>query len=246
MRVDGRAPNELRPVRILVDFLQNPLSSVLIELGKTVVLCTVSLEEKVPPFLKGTGTGWISAEYAFLPGATPERTPRETLGRRGRSQEIQRLIGRVLRAVTDLTKLGERTLWVDCDVLNADGGTRTASVTGAFIALKRATQKLLDKGIIQEDPILEYLAGVSVGKIGNTFLLDLNYEEDQLAEVDANFFLTESGKVVEIQASAEKGLFTWEDLTMMKELAEKGIHDLINLQKEALYGGKNPPHRNNQ
>ncbi len=236
MRVDGRAPTELRPVKVLVDFLRNPLSSVLIELGQTVVLCTVTLEEKVPSFLKGTGTGWITAEYAFLPGATPERTPRETLGRKGRSQEIQRLIGRVLRAVTDLTKLGERTLWVDCDVLNADGGTRTASVTGAFIALKRSVIKLMEKGLIQEDPVLEYVAGVSVGKIGGTYFVDLNYEEDQLAEVDANFFLTESGKVVEIQASAEKGFFTWEELTEMKKLAERGIHELIQIQKEAIHG----------
>lgn len=236
MRVDGRAPTELRPVKVLVDFLRNPLSSVLMELGHTVVLCTVTLEEKVPPFLKGTGTGWITAEYAFLPGATPERTPRETLGRKGRSQEIQRLIGRVLRAVTDLTKLGERTLWVDCDVLNADGGTRTASVTGAFIALKRSVIKLMEKGLIQEDPVLEYVAGVSIGKIGGTYFVDLNYEEDHLAEVDANFFLTESGKVVEIQASAEKGFFTWEELTEMKKLAERGIHQLIQIQREAIHG----------
>ncbi|MGB9761058.1 MAG: ribonuclease PH [Caldimicrobium thiodismutans] len=234
MRNDGRAYNELRPVKIIVDFLKNPLSSVLIELGNTVVLCTVSLEEKVPPFLKGTGTGWITAEYAFLPGSTIERTPREILGRKGRSQEIQRLIGRVLRAVTDLTKLGERTLWIDCDVLNADGGTRTASVVGAFVALKRAIQKLLERGLITENPILEYVAGISVGKIGENFYLDLNYEEDTMAEVDANFFLTESGKIAEIQAGAEKVPFPWEDLLKMKELAEKGIKELIKKQKEAL------------
>ncbi len=234
MRTDGRAFDELRPVKIIVDFLKNPLSSVLIELGNTVILCTVSLDEKVPPFLKGTGTGWISAEYAFLPGATIERTPRETMGRKGRSQEIQRLIGRVLRAVTDLTKLGERTLWIDCDVLNADGGTRTASVTGAFVALKRAIYKLLERGLITENPILEYVAGISVGKIGENFYLDLNYEEDTLAEVDANFFLTESGKIAEIQAGAEKMPFPWEDFFKMKELAERGIRELILKQKEAL------------
>jgi len=234
MRGDGRAPDELRKVRFVIDFLKNPLSSVLIELGNTIVLCTVSLEEKVPPFLKGTGTGWITAEYAFLPGSTIERTPRETMGRKGRSQEIQRLIGRVLRAVTDLTKLGERTLWIDCDVLNADGGTRTASVTGAFVALKRAVKKLLERGVISEDPILEYVAGVSVGKIGENYYLDLNYEEDTLAEVDANFFLTESGKIAEIQAGAEKMPFPWEDFYRMKELAEKGIKELIQKQKEAL------------
>lgn len=236
MRGDGRAPDELRKIRFIIDFLKNPLSSVLIEMGNTIVLCTVSLEEKVPPFLKGTGTGWITAEYAFLPGSTIERTPRETMGRKGRSQEIQRLIGRVLRAVTDLTKLGERTLWIDCDVLNADGGTRTASVTGAFVALKRAVKKMLEKGLISEDPILEYVAGVSVGKIGENYYLDLNYEEDTLAEVDANFFLTESGKIAEIQAGAEKMPFPWEDFYKMKELAEKGIKELIQKQKEALDG----------
>lgn len=234
MRRDGRSPHEIRPVKIVLDFLKNPLSSVLIELGDTIVLCTVSLEEKVPPFLKGSGTGWISAEYAFLPGATVERTPRETMGRKGRSQEIQRLIGRVLRAVTDLSKLGERTLWVDCDVLNADGGTRTASLTCAFVALKRAVKKLIEREIIKEDSLLEYVAGISVGKIGGDLYLDLNYEEDLLAEVDANFFLTETGKIVEIQAAAEKGLFTWEELNKMKELAEKGIFQLIKKQKEVL------------
>lgn len=237
MRKEGRAFDELRPVKIGIDLLKNPLSSVLIEVGDTAVLCTVSLDEKVPSFLKGTGTGWITAEYAFLPGATPERSPRETLGRKGRSQEIQRLIGRVLRAVTDLTKLGERTLWVDCDVLNADGGTRCASVTGAFVALKRAIQKLRERDLLQEDPVLEYVAGVSVGKIGDTFYLDLNYEEDLLAEVDANFFLTESGRIAEIQAGAEKGLFAWEDLWEMKKLAERGIQRLIQIQKEALSEG---------
>ncbi len=237
MRKEGRAFDEIRQIKMVTDFLKNPLSSVLIEMGDTAVLCTVSLEEKVPSFLKGTGTGWITSEYAFLPGSTPERTPRETMGRKGRSQEIQRLIGRVLRSVTDLTKLGERTLWVDCDVLNADGGTRCASVTGAFVALKRAVQKLIERGILQEDPVLEYVAGVSVGKIGPTFYLDLNYEEDLLAEVDANFFLTESGKIAEIQAGAEKGLFAWEDFLEMKNLAEKGIYQLIQKQKEALREG---------
>ncbi|MCS7150535.1 MAG: ribonuclease PH [Caldimicrobium sp.] len=234
MRGEERSKDELRPLRIKVDFLPNPLSSVLIELGKTMVLCTVSLEEKVPSFLKGSGTGWITAEYAFLPAATLERSTREVLTRKGRSLEIQRLIGRVLRAVTDLPKLGERTLWVDCDVLNADGGTRTASVTGSVIALKLAFIKLINRGIIAEDPLMEYAAGVSVGKIGGDFYLDLDYEEDQLAEVDANFFLTESGKIVEIQAGAEKGLFTWEDLSTMKDLAWKGISSLINKQREVL------------
>ncbi|MCS7199125.1 MAG: ribonuclease PH [Caldimicrobium sp.] len=234
MRKNKRTKDELRPLKITLEFTSNALSSVLIELGKTMVLCTVSLEERVPSFLKGSGTGWITAEYALLPGATLERTPREILTRKGRSLEIQRLIGRVLRAITDLSKLGERTLWIDCDVINADGGTRTASVIGSFIALKLAFKKLKERGLLEEDPIKEYVAGVSVGKIGNDFYLDLDYEEDQLAEVDANFFMTEMGRIVEIQAGAEKGLFTWEELTQMKDLAWKGITTLIRRQKEAL------------
>lgn len=234
MRNDGRAFDEIRPVNFILNFLKNPLSSVLVEFGNTKVLCTVSLDEKVPPFLKGTGTGWITAEYAFIPGATTERTPREIMGRKGRSMEIQRLIGRTLRGVVDLSKLGERTLWVDCEVLNADGGTRSASVTGAFIALKLAIRRLIEREIISEDPILEYLAGISVGKINNEYYLDLNFQEDVIAEVDANFFMTESGKIVEIQATAEKTPFSWEEFTIMKDLAFKGISELIKKQKEVL------------
>jgi ribonuclease PH len=225
---------KLRPVKIIPDFLPNPLSSVLIEFGNTKVLITVSLDDKVPPFLKGTGTGWITVEYAFLPGATKTRTPREVLQRKGRSLEIQRMLGRVLRSVVDLTVLGERTLWVDCDVLNADGGTRSASATGAFVALKIAFKRLIEQGFIDRDPTLEYLAGVSVGKLGNDFLLDLNYEEDSIVDVDANFFMTESGKIAEIQASGEKSLFGWEELEAMKNLAFKGITELIQKQKEVL------------
>jgi len=225
---------KLRPVKIIPDFLPNPLSSVLIEFGNTKVLITVSLDDKVPPFLKGTGTGWITVEYAFLPGATKTRTPREVLQRKGRSLEIQRMLGRVLRSVVDLTVLGERTLWVDCDVLNADGGTRSASATGAFVALKIAFKRLIEQGLIERDPTLEYLAGVSVGKLGDDFLLDLNYEEDSIVDVDANFFMTESGKIAEIQASGEKSLFSWEELEAMKKLAFKGINELIQKQKEVL------------
>ncbi len=237
MRADGRAFDEIRELKIKPGFLKNPLSSVLVELGNTMVLCTVSIDEKVPSFLKGTGTGWITAEYAFIPGATSDRTPRETMGRKGRSMEIQRLIGRTLRAVVDLSKLGERTLWIDCEVLNADGGTRTASVIGGFVALKLAIKELIGRGVIQEDPVLEYMAGISVGKIGGNFLLDLSYEEDVAAEVDANFFLTESGKVVEIQAGAESMPFSWEDFERMKELAEKGIKEIIQKQKKVLENG---------
>ncbi|RKX61732.1 MAG: ribonuclease PH [Thermodesulfobacteriota bacterium] len=234
MRNDGRAFDEIRPINFIPNFLKNPLSSVLVEFGNTKVLCTVSLDEKVPPFLKGTGTGWITAEYAFIPGATTERTPREIMGRKGRSMEIQRLIGRTLRGVVDLSKLGERTLWVDCEVLNADGGTRSASVTGAFIALKLAIKRLIEREIISEDPILEYLAGISVGKISDKYYLDLNFQEDIIAEVDANFFMTESGKIIEIQATAEKTPFSWEEFTIMKDLAFKGISELIKKQKEVL------------
>ena len=234
MRNDGRAFDEIRPVNFILNFLKNPLSSVLVEFGNTKVLCTVSLDEKVPLFLKGTGTGWITAEYAFIPGATTERTPREIMGRKGRSMEIQRLIGRTLRGVVDLSKLGERTLWVDCEVLNADGGTRSASVTGAFIALKLAIKRLIEREIISEDPILEYLAGISVGKISDKYYLDLNFQEDIIAEVDANFFMTESGKIIEIQATAEKTPFSWEEFTIMKDLAFKGISELIKKQKEVL------------
>jgi ribonuclease PH len=226
--------DKLRPVKIIPNFLPNPLSSVLIEFGNTKVLITVSLDDKVPPFLKGTGTGWITVEYALLPGATKIRTPREVLQRKGRSLEIQRMLGRVLRSVVDLTALGERTLWVDCDVLNADGGTRSASATGAFVALKIAFKRLMEQGLIDRDPTLEYLAGVSVGKLGNDFLLDLNYEEDSIVDVDANFFMTESGKIAEIQVSGEKSPFSWEELETMKNLAFKGITELIRKQKEVL------------
>jgi len=237
MRTDNRAFDEIRKLKITPNFLKNPLGSALVELGNTMVLCTASVEEKVPPFLKDTGTGWITAEYAFIPGATTERTPREIMGRKGRSVEIQRLIGRTLRAVVDLVKLGERTIWIDCEVLNADGGTRTASVIGGFVALKLAIKKLIEKDIIKEDPVLEYMAGISVGKIGENFLLDLNYEEDIAVEVDANFFLTESGKVVEVQVGAESTPFSWEDFERMKQLAEKGIKEIIEIQKKVIENG---------
>ena len=237
MRTDNRAFDEIRKLKITPNFLKNPLGSALVELGNTMVLCTASVEEKVPPFLKDTGTGWITAEYAFIPGATTERTPREIMGRKGRSVEIQRLIGRTLRAVVDLVKLGERTIWIDCEVLNADGGTRTASVIGGFVALKLAIKKLIEREVIKEDPVLEYMAGISVGKIGENFLLDLNYEEDIAVEVDANFFLTESGKVVEVQVGAESTPFSWEDFERMKQLAEKGIKEIIEIQKKVIENG---------
>ena len=235
MRQDGRAPDELRPVKIIPHFLKYAEGSALIELGETKVICSVSVEEKVPPFLKDTGMGWITAEYAMLPRATHSRTPRDSVaGKRGRSYEIQRLIGRSLRAVVDLTLLGERTFWVDCDVIQADGGTRTASITGAWVALALAFRKLLREGSLSRDPLRETLAAISCGLVGGEILLDITYEEDSLAEVDANFVLTGEGKIVEIQASAEKVPFPWEAFSRMRELAEKGIARLINIQKKVL------------
>ncbi|NPA49608.1 MAG: ribonuclease PH [Thermodesulfobacteria bacterium] len=235
MRKDGRAPDELRPVKIIPHFLKYAEGSALIELGETKVICSVSVEEKVPAFLKDTGMGWITAEYAMLPRATHSRTPRDSVvGKKGRSYEIQRLIGRALRAVVDLTLLGERTFWVDCDVIQADGGTRTASITGAWVALALAFKKLLRAGVLDQDPLKESLAAVSCGLVAGEILLDLTYEEDAMAEVDANFVLTGEGKVVEIQAAAEKDPFPWEIFDQMRKLAEKGIAELINIQKKVL------------
>jgi len=239
MRKDGRRFDELRPVKIIPHFLKYAEGSVLIEVGETKVICSVSVEEKVPPFLKDTGMGWITAEYAMLPRSTQSRTPRDSItGKKGRSYEIQRLIGRSLRAVVDLTLLGERTFWVDCDVIQADGGTRTASITGAFVALALAVRKLLAQGILPKDPIREPVAAVSCGLLGEEVLLDLTYEEDSFADVDANFVLTESLKIVELQATAEKEPFPWKLFEQMKVLAEKGITHLISLQKKVIEDAK--------
>ncbi len=235
MRTDGRAFDQLRPVSIQPGFLKYAEGSALIELGDTKVICSVSVEDRVPNFLKDTGMGWITAEYAMLPRATHTRTVRDSVtGKKGRSYEIQRLIGRSLRAVVDLTLLGERTLWVDCDVIQADGGTRTASITGAFVALRQAIDGLLAQGILEQDPVREPVAAVSVGLVAGEILLDLTYEEDSVAEIDANFVMTQSGRIVEIQAAAEKEPFSWETFEKMKTLAEKGIAELIQIQKKAL------------
>ena len=234
MRPDGRRPEELRPVRIIPNFLKYAEGSALIELGDTKVLCAVSVEERVPGFLKDTGSGWITAEYALLPRSTETRTPRETLGRRGRSQEIQRLIGRSLRAVVDLQALGERTFWVDCDVLQADGGTRTAAITGALVALRLAVKHLLAKGILEKDPVKSYLAAVSCGVVGGEVVVDLTFEEDAVAEVDANFVMTEEGEWVEVQATGEKEAFSWITFEKMKDLAASAIKRLIQIQKEVV------------
>jgi len=218
------------------NFIRFAEGSTLIEVGDTRVICTVSAEEKVPPFLKDSGQGWVTAEYAMLPRSTPERMARESVRGRlgGRTHEIQRLVGRVLRSVVDLKALGERTLWVDCDVIQADGGTRTSSITGAFVALCDALSNLKARGKIGRLPIRDYVAATSVGKVGGELLLDLNYSEDSRAEVDLNVVMTGKGHYVEIQGTAEGSPFSHEDFLAMIALAGKGIRELIDLQRREL------------
>jgi ribonuclease PH len=239
-RIDGRAYDEMRPVSITWGFQSFAEGSVLIELGKTRVACSVSVEERVPGFLKGSGTGWITAEYSMLPRATVTRTPRDsTQGRiAGRSQEIQRLIGRSLRAVTDLSELGERTLTVDCDVLQADGSTRTAAITGSYVALNQAVQNLNAMGIISVNPLKSAVAAVSIGIVGNYLLLDMTYDEDCHAGADFNIIMTGKGDFVEVQGTAEGTPYTKETLDSVLSLAGKGISQLIALQQQALAGFK--------
>jgi len=232
-RPDGRKPNEIRTVKFTRNYLKYPEGSVFIEMGNTKVICTASVSDGVPNFLKNSGKGWVTAEYAMLPRATQQRTSRDTKGR-GRTHEIQRLVGRSLRAVTDLAKLGERTIYIDCDVIQADGGTRTASITGAWLALYDAIKYLRKERKIQADPIKEHLAAISVGIIKDTALLDLCYEEDFQAEVDMNVVMTEAGKFVEIQGTAEGAAFPKAMLDKMLVLAEKGIGVLIKKQKALL------------
>ena len=235
-RADGRAWDEPRPVTITPGFQSFAEGSALIELGLTRVLCLVSVEERVPRFLKGEGTGWITAEYSMLPRATVSRTPRDSsLGRvAGRSQEIQRLIGRSLRAVTDLTALGERTLIVDCDVLQADGGTRTAAITGSYVALYQAMQTLTNMGVLSSIPIKSAVAATSVGIVHSHMMLDMCYDEDCTAEVDFNVVMTEQGRFVELQGTAETKPFTKETTDSLLSLAEKGIKQLFEVQQAAL------------
>ena len=235
-RVDGRAYDELRPVQITTGYQSFAEGSVLIEMGKTRVVCSVSVEERVPHFLKGSGTGWITAEYSMLPRATVTRTPRDSSRGRvsGRSQEIQRLIGRSLRAVTDLTELGERTLVVDCDVLQADGSTRTAAITGSHNALHRALQTLHDMGIISINPLKSAVAAVSVGIVHSHILLDMCYDEDCNAEADFNVVMTGKGEFVEVQGTAETKPYSKETLDSVLSLAEKGIQQLFEAQQAAL------------
>jgi len=237
-RVDGRTAGEMRPVKIVAGYQRNPEGSALISVGGTTVLCAASVEEKVPPFLRGTGKGWVTAEYAMLPRATSTRTQRESSSGKvgGRTHEIQRLIGRSLRAVTDLPALGERTVWVDCDVLEADGGTRTASITGAFVALALALEKLRAAGMLKRLPLHDHVAAVSAGVVDGAPVLDLCYAEDSRAEVDMNVVLTGAGKLVGIQGTAEGEPFSWARLEELGALARHGCRELVARQQEALGG----------
>jgi len=235
-RSGGRAADQLRPVRITRGFTKHAEGSVLIEFGDTRVLCTASVEEKVPPHQKGTGEGWVTAEYGMLPRATHTRSAREAAkGKQsGRTQEIQRLIGRSLRAVFDLKKLGERTISLDCDVLQADGGTRTASITGAFVAAQDAVNALLASGKLAASPILGPVAAISVGIVGGVPVLDLDYPEDSACDTDMNVVMTGAGHYVEVQGTAEGVAFTRDEMNQLLALAEKGIAELVEAQKSAL------------
>ncbi len=236
MRPSKRGPDELRPVRITRGYTRHAEGAVLVECGDTKVICTASIEEKVPPFLKGKAQGWLTAEYGMLPRATNTRGEREaTRGRQsGRTQEIQRLIGRALRAVVDLTKIGERTLQLDCDVIQADGGTRTASITGAFVAVHDAMQVMLDRRLIGASPIRDFIAAVSVGIYDGIPVLDLDYAEDAACGTDMNVVMTGAGRLVEVQGTAEGNPFSRSELNAMVDLAEHGIRQLIAAQKAAL------------
>jgi len=233
-REDGRLPSQLRRVKITRNYLKHPAGSVLIEMGETKVICTASVQESVPYHKKGSGSGWVTAEYAMIPGSTSERIQRELRGPKGRTQEIQRLIGRSLRAVVDMYKLGERTILIDADVIQADGGTRTAAITGSFVALHDAISKLIRDNKLGENPIKEFLAAVSVGVVEGTPVADLPYCEDVKAEVDMNIVMTESGKLVEVQGTAEGEPFSKKTLDTLVGLGEKAIEQLITVQKKVL------------
>lgn len=236
MRPDGRTWNELRPVKITSGKMKYAEGEALIEMGDTIVLCTASVEESVPQFLYGTGKGWVTSEYSMLPRSTKKRSARDSVRGRvgGRSQEIQRIIGRAIRAVVDLEKLGERSIIIDCDVIQADGGTRTASINGAFVALSYAVLYLLREGLIVENPISDYIAAVSVGLIDDEPVLDLSYEEDSKADVDLNVAITGSGDIVEIQGTAEKKPFSRKKLEDLLNLAQLGVRKIIVNQKEII------------
>ncbi|MCX8022061.1 MAG: ribonuclease PH [Syntrophorhabdaceae bacterium] len=236
MRDDRRANDKIRDLKITKNFLKYPEGSVLVEMGETKVICGVSVEEKVPPFLKNTGKGWLTAEYSMLPRATQTRTVREATAGRvgGRTHEIQRLIGRALRAILNLDIIGERTIWIDCDVIQADGGTRTASITGGYVALVEALWAMKKRGMIEKIPLKDSVAAVSVGIVDGEILLDLSYSEDSRAEVDMNFVMTGKGLLIEVQGTAEKIPFTKEQLDTMFSYACKGIADITRHQRMIL------------
>ena len=236
MRTDGRKPAQLRAIKITPSYLKTADGSVLIEMGDTKVICTAKLEERVPPFLRNSGKGWITAEYGMLPGSSQTRIGRESSRGKvgGRTHEIQRLIGRSLRAVADLRSLGEKTIWIDCDVIQADGGTRTASITGAYVALVEAVRSWLSRGLISVDPIKDSVAAVSIGIIDGKVLLDLCYEEDSKADVDMNFVMTGAGKFIEVQGTAESTPFTKKQMERMAEIAQAGIKELLKTQRKII------------
>jgi ribonuclease PH len=235
-RIDNRQNDELRSVKITRNYLMHPDGSVLIEVGNTKVICTAMVEDRVPPFLKGTGKGWVSAEYSMIPGSTKTRKSRDInrLKIDGRSQEIQRLIGRSLRSVVDLSSIGERTIWIDCDVIQADGGTRTASITGAFVAMADVFKTLMDKKMIEKMPIKAFVSAVSVGISGGNTILDLCYEEDFAADVDMNIVMTNKGEFVEVQGSGEEATFSQTEFMNLVSLATKGCQNLYKIQREVL------------
>jgi len=233
-RSDGRNNSQIRPIKVSRNFIKYPEGSVLIESGDTRVICTASIDEGVPHFLKGSGTGWITAEYSMLPRATHTRNTREVSRPKGRNQEIQRLIGRSLRSVIDMSVIGERTIYIDADVIQADGGTRCASINGSFIALYDALNKLVNDGKIISNPISEFIAAISIGIVGGQTLLDLDYSEDSTAEIDMNLVMTQSGNIIEIQGTGERGQFSRKDLDKMLDLAKTGIDQIIKAQKEML------------
>lgn len=238
IRQDGRRDSELRKIKVTKDYIKYAEGSCLIEFGNTRVITTASVEETVPPFLKGKKKGWVTAEYSMIPRSCKSRVPREAskgkLG--GRTHEIQRLIGRSMRTVVDMDKLGERTIWIDCDVIQADGGTRCASITGSFISLVLALAKLKKDGVIAEVPVSDYVAAVSVGMLGGRPALDLNYDEDSNAEVDMNIIMTGDGRFIEVQGTAEREPFTKNEMEKLLALARGGIEKLIAVQKKALKG----------
>lgn len=236
MRIDNREFDELREIKITRDYIMHPYGSVLIEFGNTKVICTATVEERVPYFLKGTGSGWITAEYSMIPGSTGNRKVRDSTRGKvdGRTQEIQRLIGRSLRSVVDMKSLGERAIWIDCDVIQADGGTRTAAITGAFIAMVDAFTKLKEEGKIKAMPVKNYLAAISVGITGEGILLDLCYEEDHTAIVDMNIVMTGDNKFVEVQGTGERAAFSRDELNKLLELGEKGNKEIIKIQRDIL------------